>query len=137
MKNVFLLLAFGFGLNSLLFSQEIDMSESELQGILCTHWEVEYAVLGSRKITQKIGAADFEIEFKSDGTYQLIRENGKSEGGEWSYDKSNKYVELSAKSRKISRIKSIDKNKMVLIPNAGQNDPPGLPKLEVHFKSVK
>ena len=136
MKTIILTIGFIIGLNFTFLSQNIKLTESELGPILCKQWEVEYAMMGTMKITQKIGAADFDFKFKSDGKYNLIREDGNNDIGIWTYNSEKKYVELSIKGKITSRIKSIDKDKLILTLVSGQNDPTGLPSIEVHFKPI-
>lgn len=124
------------GLNSPLFAQDINLSNSELVSTLCKQWEIEYALMGEMKIGQMPGAADFDFKFKPDGKYDLLGEDGKNESGTWIYNSEKKYVELSIGGNVTSRIKWINKHKLILILVSGQNDPPGLPSLEVHFKPI-
>ena len=66
------------------------------------------------KIGQIPGAADFDLKLITVAKYKLIRENGNNDGGIWTFDTEKKYVELSIKGKITSRIKSIDKNKLIL-----------------------
>ncbi len=136
MKKTILTIGLILGLNFVLFSQNITLNASELESVLCKQWQIEYATMNGMKIRQMPGAADFDFKFKSDGTYELIREDGSNDKGTWVYDTEKKYVELSIKQKTTSRIKSIDNNKLVLTLVSGQNDPPGLPSVEVHFKPI-
>ena len=136
MKKMIVAIGLAIGLSFTLLAQDITLSKSDLAAVLCTQWEIEYASMNGMKIGQMPGAADFDFKFKSDGNYDLIREEGTNESGMWTYDTKNKYVELSIEGKVTSRIKSIDKNKLILTLAAGENDPPGLPSLEVHFKPV-
>jgi len=123
-------------LNLTCFAQEVTLSKSELENVLCKQWEIEYAMMNGMKIGQMPGAADFDIKFKSDGKYNLIREDGKNENGIWIYNVENKFVELSIKDKTTSRIKSISNEKLILTLVPGQNDPQGLPSVEIHFKPI-
>jgi hypothetical protein len=136
MKKTLLSIGLIIGLNFMLFAQEISLNKSDLESVLCKQWEIEYASMNGMKIGQMPGASDFDFKFKSDGKYDLIREDGKNESGVWVYDTENKYVELSIKGKVTSRIKSIDKNKLILILVSGKNDPKGLPSVEIHFKPI-
>ncbi|MGB3605809.1 hypothetical protein [Psychroserpens sp.] len=136
MKKTIILIGLIIGMNLASYSQEVTLSKSELENVLCKQWEIEYAMMNGMKIGQMPGAADFDIKFKSDGEYDLIREDGNNESGIWTYDAENKYVELSIKEKSTSRIKSIDKGKLILTLVSGQNDPPGLPSVEIHFKPM-
>ena len=136
MKRTLKLVVLMIGLNNSLMAQDVNLSKTELETVLCKQWEIEYALMGGMQIKQKPGATDFDFKFASDGNYEIIREDGNDELGKWIYDPEKKYVELSIKEKVTSRIKSIDKNKLILILVSGENDPPGLPKVEVHFKSI-
>jgi len=136
MKKILIIIGLIIGINVSVFGQEVTLSESELENVLCKQWEIDYAMMNGMKIGQMPGAADFDFKFASDGTYELFRENGNDELGNWIYYQENKYIELSIKEKVTSRIKSIDKNKLILILISGENDPPGLPSVEVHFKPI-
>ena len=134
MKKIFLFLGLLIGSCPSLFAQNINMTESELESFLIKQWEIEYAMMGSMKIGQMPGAKDFDFLFKKDGKYDLIEDNGTIRTGMWEYVTENKYVELSVDGKITSRIKSIDKNKLILTMVSGKNDPAGLPNVEIHFK---
>lgn len=119
-----------------LLAQNIKLSKAELEQILCQQWEIEYAQMGGMKITQKIGAADFELKFAPDGVYSILKEGEADESGLWSYESAEKFVQLSIKDKVTSRILAIDKNKLVLKPVVEENGPPGMPNLEIHFKPL-
>jgi len=136
MKRTLIVIGLIIGMNLTCFAQEVTLSESELENVLCKQWDIEYAMMNGMKIGQMPGAADFDIKFKSDGEYDLIREDGENESGIWTYDSEKKYVELSIKDKVTSRIKSLDTNKLILTLVSGKNDPPGLPSVEVHFKPI-
>jgi hypothetical protein len=136
MKKTFILIGLILGMSLTSYSQDITLSKSELENVLCKHWEIEYAMMNGMKMGQMPGASDFDIKFKTDGKYDIIREGGKNESGIWTYDTENKYVELVIKGKTTSRIKSINKTKLILTLVSGQNDPPGLSSIEVHFKPI-
>ncbi|CAM4410864.1 hypothetical protein [Zobellia nedashkovskayae] len=136
MRKKLLLLGFIIGLNFTLFAQDININETELESVLCKQWEIEYALMGGMKVGQMPGASDFDFKFHPDGKYDLIREDADNSAGIWTYNSDGKYVELSIEEKVTSRIKYIDQNKLILTLVSGQNDPPGLPSMEVHFKPM-
>ncbi|PHS66714.1 MAG: hypothetical protein COB12_05790 [Flavobacterium sp.] len=136
MKKTILFIGFLIGLNFNLLAQNINLNKSELESVLCKQWEIEYALIDGMKIGQIPGATDFDFKFKSDGKYDLIREEGNIENGLWVFDIKNKYVELLIKGKLTSRIKSIEKDKLILAMVSRQNDPLGLPSVEIHFKPI-
>lgn len=136
MKKTLFLMVLVIGLNNSLMAQDVNLSKTELETVLCKQWEIEYALMGGMQIKQIPGAADFDFKFISDGKYDLIRKDGNTESGIWTYLPENKYVELSIKDKITSRVKSIDESKLILILVSGENDPPGIPSIEVHFKPI-
>lgn len=92
MKKTLLSIGLIIGSNFTLFAQDINLSKSELESTLCKQWEIEYASMNGMKIGQMPGSADFDFKFKSDGKYDLIREDGNNESGIWTYDSENNYV---------------------------------------------
>ena len=126
------LLAFNF----YVLAQDIHFSKATLKPVLCKQWQIEYAMMGEMKIGQKIGATDFDMKFNTDGTYDLIHKDGKTQKGKWVYYADKKYVELSIDDKVTSRVKSVNKTTLILTLVSGENDPPGLPQLEVHFKPI-
>jgi hypothetical protein len=131
--NVFVfLIIHNFSLNA----QDINLSKSDLEVVLCKQWKIEYALMGGMKIQQMPGAADFDLKFKSDGTYDLIQEDGTIDNGIWVFDSKMKLIVLSIKEKVTSRVKSINENKLILTLVSGQKEPPGLPNMEIHFKPL-
>lgn len=136
MKKNLILIGLIIGMNLTSSAQEVTLTNSELKSILCKQWGIEYAMINGVKTGQMPGASDFDFKFKKDGEFDLIRENGKNESGIWTYDTENKYVDLSIKGKITSRIKSIDKTKLIMTLVPGRNDPSGLPNVEVRFKPI-
>ena len=119
------------GMNLIASAQEITLTKSELEDVLCKQWEIEYAMMNGMKIGQMPGAADFDFKFTSDGNYDLIREDGEKESGTWVYNVSNKNIELSIEEKMTSLIKSIDENKMIVTLISER-----LPGVEIHFTPI-
>ncbi|WP_299184700.1 hypothetical protein [uncultured Aquimarina sp.] len=135
MKRLILFIEFIICACSSIIAQNIKLEKSELESLLFKRWDVEYAMMGSMKVGQIPGAKDFDFLFKRDGSYDVIDEKS-TKTGNWKYDKERKYIELSINGKVTSRIKSLDKNKLILILVRGKNDPPGLPKVKVHYKPI-
>jgi len=136
MKKNLILIGLIIGMNLTSSAQEVTLTKSELKSILCKQWGIEYAMINGEKTGQMPGASDFDLKFKKDGKFDLIRENGENESGIWTYDTENNYVDLSIKGKITTRIKSIDKTKLIMSLVSGKNDPPGLPNVEVRFKPI-
>ncbi|MEM6516590.1 MAG: hypothetical protein AAF688_10445 [Bacteroidota bacterium] len=136
MKKILILIGLIIGMQLNSYGQDIELSDSKLKSILCQQWEIEYTMMNGMKLGQMPGAADFDLKFKNDGSYDIIREDEDNDSGIWTYKPQDKYVELSVKNKVTSRIKSINKNKLILILVSGKDDPPGLPNMEVHFKPI-
>ena len=136
-KNVWIfgvvIVAFG---NSLI-GQKISQSESELKSLLCKQWEIEFAMIGDMKIDQLPGATDFDFKFRPDGTYDTLKDNGDTTTGSWKFYSDEKYVELEINGTKTSRIEFLTGNKLVLIMTPEDSGPPGMDKIEAHFKPMK
>ena len=77
------------------------------------------------------GATDFDFIFSSDGSYDLIREDGDNKSGTWIYNLANKNIELSIEDKMTSRIISINKDKMIVTLVSDR-----LPGVEIHFKPI-
>lgn len=136
MKKTLAALGFLIGLNTSFFAQNITLTASELETILTKQWEIEYAMMGSMKIGQVPGAKDFDVLFKRDGKYDLIEDDGTIRNGIWKYVTKNNYIELSIDGKVTTRIKSINKSKLILIMVSEDNDAPTLPNVEIHFKPI-
>ena len=136
MKKYLILIGLIIGMNLTSSAQEVTLTKSELKSILCKQWGIEYTMINGVKTNQKPGASDFDLKFKNDGKFDLIRENGKNESGIWIYDTENKYVDLSIKGKITTRIKSIDETKLIMGLVSGKNDSPGQPTVEVRFKPI-
>lgn len=136
MKKTLVALGFLIGLNTSFFAQNITLTASELETILTKQWEIEYAMMGSMKIGQVPGAKDFDVLLKRDGKYDLIEDDGTIRNGIWKYVTKNNYIELSIDGKVTTRIKSINKSKLILIMVSEDNDAPTLPNVEIHFKPI-
>ena len=138
MKYCFLiLLSWLLGFTSHLNAQKITLGKEDLKAVLCQQWGVDFAKMGEMKIKQIPGATDFDFRFKPDGTYEIIEEKGEIREGSWTFYPEGKYVELEINGTTTSRIASINASKLILVMTPEDNGPPGLPKLEVHFKPVR
>lgn len=136
MKRTLLCIGFLLGLNVALLAQNIKLSTAKLKTVLCKQWEIDYSLMGGMRIGELPGAPNFDFNFKSDGHYELIRKDGTNEHGIWFFNYKKKFVELAIEGKVISRIKSIKKDKFVLIYVVRENDHPGLLNVEVHFKPI-
>ena len=136
MGKIIILLGLCFGINLSLYSQDIKLSDSELTLLLCTEWEIDYALAEGMKIKQMPGATDFNYNFHTDGNYDLINDDGTIDTGTWKYNTEKKYVDLTLNGQVNTRIKSINKGKLIITMVSGPNDPPGLPNVEIHFKPI-
>jgi len=136
-KIMFTLVILFITMNNSLIAQKISQKESELKPLLCIEWEIEYANLGAIKIGKIPGAKDFDMKFRPDGTYDIIKDDGETNTGNWKYYLDKKYVELEINGTITSRITYIDKNKLVLIMTSEDNGPSGMAKIETHFKPKK
>tara|TARA_R110002072_G_scaffold302347_1_gene484810 strand:- start:892 stop:1329 length:438 start_codon:yes stop_codon:yes gene_type:complete len=129
-KNIILILLV-IGINFVASAQEVTLTKSEIEKVLCKQWGIEYAMMNGMEIRQMPGATDFDFIFTSDGSYDLIREDGDNESGTWVYNVANKNIELSIEENMTSRIKSIDENKMIVTLVSER-----LPGVEIHFKPI-
>ena len=136
MERTLLILGLLIGLNFTRLAQDINFSKSEFNSVLCKQWKIEYALMSGMKIWRISRATDLDLKFITVGKYKLIRENGNNDGGIWTFDTEKKYVELSIKGKITSRIKSIDKNKLILTIVSWRNAPAGLASIEVHFTPI-
>ena len=136
MKKILILIGLIIGMNLTSSAQEVTLTKSELKSILCKQWGIEYAMIDGVKTDQKPGASDFDLKFKKDGEFELIRKNGENESGIWTYDTENKYVDLSFNGKIKTRIKSIDETKLIMGLVSGKNDSPIQPIVEVRFKPI-
>ncbi|MAO10290.1 MAG: hypothetical protein CMC07_05250 [Flavobacteriaceae bacterium] len=131
MKNSLILIVLFFGMNLISSAQEVSFTKPELEGVLCKQWKIEYAMMNEMKIEQMPGAADFDILFIADGSYDLIRKGGDNKSGTWVYDTVNKYIKLSIEEKTTSHIKSINHNKMILTLVSEK-----LPGVKIYFKPI-
>ena len=115
-------------------AQNITQNKTELSTILCKTWKVDYALMNGMRINQLPNNMTFELEFKTDNSYFVIREKGKQKG-KWNFIQNKKFVNLSVNNKIISRITKISENEMVVILiSDGKINPPGLPNIEVYLK---
>ncbi|MNE09693.1 hypothetical protein D3C80_1023790 [compost metagenome] len=90
------------------FSQSIDLPTDTVTALLCSKWEVNYALIGGMKIGRMPGATEIKYEFNKDGTILLTSTNpNKKAKGTWVYDskKGNKAHDKWAKQLKYHLIK--------------------------------
>jgi len=136
MKRTLLFIVFLLGLSVSIFGQKVKMSTATLKTVLCKQWEIDYSMMGGMRIGELPGAPDFDFNFKLDGNYELIREDGTNEHGNWFFNYKKQFVELAIEGKVTSIIKSIKKDKLVLVFVVREDDYPGLLNVEVHFKPM-
>lgn len=120
-----------------LVAQDITLKPSKLESLLCKQWKIAFAQMGDMKIEQIPEAIDFDLRFETDGTYEVIGLNEDENTGTWFYDEKEKTVELNASGDVTFKIKSISKEDLVINLNLGEDAPPGMSNLKLHFQPAK
>ena len=115
-------------------AQEITSKEAELKTLLCKKWDIYFAKIGEMKMEQMPGAADFDVTFFKDGTYEIVNVNGESNKGKWTYYPEKQFVQLEINERKTLRVIKISEDKLVCSSTPGTDGPPM--NVEIHFKSI-
>ena len=69
--------------------------------------------MNGMRINQLPNNMTFELEFKADNSYFVIREKRKQKG-KWNFIQNKKFVNLSVNNQIISRITKISENEMML-----------------------
>ena len=134
MRKLYVLLAFLMVSFSSVFGQEVEMGNAELLPILCHNWEMEFASMLGNKMKQNPGAANTEFDFKNDGTYLLLGNDGSKSKGAWRLNKDMKYVELLIQGKEVSRIKSVSEQELVMVLPTGKGASAQMQGIEIHFK---
>ncbi|MBZ9778431.1 copper resistance protein NlpE [Psychroflexus sp. CAK8W] len=110
------------------------MKPSKLESILCKQWTIEFAKMGNIELTEVPNTLDFNLKFNPDGTYEVKSPNDDNSSGTWTYDVERRTVELEAAGNVKFMIKSITKDNLIINLDLGEDAPPGLSNLELHFK---
>ena len=88
-------------------AQNINLSEEEVNSILCHSWRLSSATIDGQPIPIHI---TFEIQFNKDNTYFLL--SNPDAIGTWSYNPEEKYIELKTNNRK-AKIGTLSKKEMI------------------------
>ncbi len=134
LKKIMVSIMLFLAASSFLTAQEVEVNNSELLPMLCKGWEMEYAMMQGTQMKQKPGAANTEFEFKTDGSYLLLGNDGTKSIGSWRLNSEMNYVELLMKGQEVSRIKSIVADKLIMVLPPKENAPAQLSAIEIHFK---
>lgn len=96
-------------------AQSIELSNSEVEQLLCKKWSIEYMVVQGMKVEPKSNSA-FDFSFQKDGGYELLPiDNGPIPKMHWEYSEKNKSVLLYESERLMGKIIVLEKDKMVLL----------------------
>lgn len=126
---IIILIATSFNLKA-----QVIQSETELNKILCKNWKPDFAVMGDVKINQLPNTIAFELEFNSDNSYFVIKDNDKQKG-KWTFNPDKKHIELSINNKVTSRIIKINETEFILVLVSEGIKNPSIPHMQIHFKS--
>lgn len=94
---------------SSLQAQNINLSEEEVNVVLCHTWKLDSAIIKGKKMQINV---NFEVIFNTDKSYFLV--SNPNTIGTWKYNKVNKNIELQIKDR-ASIITSLKEKEFFII----------------------
>ncbi|GAB5399472.1 MAG: hypothetical protein Aureis2KO_10570 [Aureisphaera sp.] len=133
MKKIVLVLIAFLATTSLMWSQDITLTDEEVQKLLCKSWQMGYTIANGEIAEQKNGTPNIAFNFRKDHTFDFIENGSKTAVGEWRLIPEKKWVALAIQRKVSLLITSINEKEFVAI-STNQISSPGKEKREVVFK---
>ena len=122
--------------SSFAYCQKIELSESKLKEVLCKTWILDHGMANDEEI-QGLELFTGEVfEFKTNNTYNIKSKSGNTTGI-WKFNEEDKCIEIFTDDRISSRIKFINTEKLILLPELDKMQQEFIKNLEFHFKILK
>ena len=87
-----------------------------LQTLLCSKWEVSYALMGSRRIDMTPNAPKMTFEFRKDKTFTVTNDQSPDiSGGTWAYDANKKLIKLTVNGNSKMSIVSLKADELSMV----------------------
>jgi hypothetical protein len=117
------------------FSQAVDLSTDSVEALLCKKWEVNYALMGERKIGRIPGATEINYEFKKDKTFLMTSNDPKDNTkGTWAYDAKKKIIKLTINGRNNNNIISLKDEELIMLANMNEGSAGDPMELKIVYK---
>ncbi|MBS1667752.1 MAG: hypothetical protein JST58_10275 [Bacteroidetes bacterium] len=136
MKNTITLCIIGLLFSSnFLFGQTKSSHEDSLSNLLCKKWEVDYMLLGTKKITSLPNAEEINYVFNKDRSLVMMgRDSRGRTKGKWSYDRRKKIIKLTIKGKTNTVVASLNENELVLLADSSNASDKDLPEIKFVYK---
>lgn len=117
------------------FSQSIDLPTDSITALLCSKWEINYALIGGIKIGRMPGAEEINYEFKKDRTLILTGKNPNDKvKGTWAYDPKKKVIRLTTNGQSNSSIISLRKGELIVLLDKNKGMPADMGDAKIVYK---
>ena len=117
------------------FSQAINLPADSITTLLCKKWEVDYALLGDRKIGRIPGATEINFEFNKDKTFLMTSNDPKDKTkGTWAYDTKKKIIKLTIDGRSNASIISLKEGEFIMLADTKEATPDDPMEIKVVYK---
>lgn len=133
MKPILISLLFLMSFQIVLVAQTIELTEQEIETLLCKKWDIEYMEMQGMKITPREGA-NFTFLFKKGGSFDLLPNNELDPNPvmNWVYSKEDKNIRLYESDSTMGTIIELSENKFVLEFESTEEMP--MEGMKGHFK---
>ncbi|HOZ76282.1 MAG TPA: hypothetical protein PLS51_13160 [Flavobacterium sp.] len=129
-KRSLLLLLLLTGLTA--FSQQMKMSETDLNTFLCKTWKIDFVLINGKK-TPFPYLAKSRMEFKPDYTFLETPVTPKSAKGNWKYNIEKNCIELIHNGRLIATIPTLSEKELIYVPVMNEESKKTITSSEMHL----
>ena len=133
-KKIFSTSLFTFFFCSVGFSQDIQMSESQLKDYLCKTWRIDYVLINGQEVSGIEYFQKMEFQFNFDNTYSIKGKTENATGRIWKYNITDKCVEIFSDTEIIERIKYVNSEKIVIVPVLDEQAKVAMKSVELYLK---
>lgn len=96
-------------------AQSIELSDSEVEALLCKKWAIEYMEMQGMKIAPQENSG-FEFFFQKEGSFEMLPINDLDPNPEmkWVYSKENKNIRLYESDHLMGKIIELNENMFIM-----------------------
>ncbi len=117
-------------------AQTIELTDSEVESLLCKKWEIEYMDVQGMKVAPQEGAG-FEFLFHKGGSFEMLPSNELDPNPEmkWVYSKENKNIRLYESDRLMGKILELNEDTFIMAFESTEDMP--MEGMKAHFIPAK
>ncbi len=129
-KRCLILLLFLTGFTA--FSQQMKMSETDLNTFLCKTWKIDFVLINGKKVAFPY-LAKSRMVFKPDYTFLETPVTPKSTKGNWKYNMEKNCIELFNNDLLIATVPTLSEKELIYVPVMNEESKKTITSSEMHL----